>query len=448
MTRALGADLLLPALLLIAAAVFSALALYSPGMFIQAGFLAIAAAFAALAFLFPATFLGIMILSLVTQPEIHTDASLAGLDVKALQKIALLLAIAVNIYRYGFVWRSNPPLTGLAVILLITLLGADMLPFLTPMQMVRSMIALVLPFIFLHCLYRRDAIDRYLLLIAVMPAFGVAGGILLDIAGIRAAGPRLSGMGHAATLAMFAYTSFFVCVYQVVAAARPRYYWLAAINLLIILMTITRMPMLASAIVIAAVMLFAPQETFRFSARAKVALVGAVLLIGAYFVFWPLIEARIENSGTSGRDVIWEIYWAAIERNPWFGRGIGSGTVLLPNTETYTKVITVAHNEYMRLLMDGGIVGLIIYISALILWVRSELRFMRRDESVLFLGFMVAFAVYSATDNTLSAQPVPVTFFALALMIQRARQRQAETARGYQMPVAASRKATGHPAEI
>lgn len=446
MRRALNIPLV-PILLSVAATGFSMLALFSPGRFMQAGVLAIVAAFAALAFLFPATALGIVILSLVTSPDLYTEAKIAGLDVKALQRILLLLVLAVNIYRYGFVWRSNPPIAGLFVILLITLLGADMLPFLTPMQTVRSMIALVLPFLFLHCVYQRDAIDRYLLLIALMPLFSVVGGILTEIAGIRAQGPRLSGMNHAAVLAMFAYVSFFVCVYQVVAAARPRYYWLAGINLLIILMTITRMPMLASAIVIAAVMLFAPQETFRFSARVKVALVGVVLLVGAYFVFWPLIEARIEDSGTSGRDVIWEIYIAAIEKNPWFGRGIGAGTVLLPNTETYTKVITVAHNEYLRLLMDGGIVGLFIYISAFILWVRSELRFMRRDESVVFLGFMVSFVVYSITDNTLTAQPVPVTFFALALMIQRARQRQAETARDYQMPVAAVRGADIRAAE-
>jgi O-antigen ligase len=255
-------------------------------------------------------------------------------------------------------------------------------------------------------------------------------------------------MNHAATLAMFAYISLFVCIYQVVAASRPRYYWLAGINLLIIVMTITRMPMLASAILIAAVMLFAPQQSLRFSARVKVALVGAVLLIGAYFVFWPLIEARIEGSGTSGRDVIWEIYEAAIEKNPWFGRGIGSGTLLLPNTEGYNKAISAAHNEYLRMTMDAGVVGLVVYIAALILWMRSELRFMRRNEAVVFVGFMVAFAVYSLTDNTISAQATPVAFFALALMVHRARQRAAEAARAQESGRREPGAAAGRLAEI
>jgi O-antigen ligase len=146
-----------------------------------------------------------------------------------------------------------------------------------------------------------------------------------------------------------------------------------------------------------------------------------------------LIEARTQDDATSGRDVIWEIYEAAIEKNPWFGRGIGSGTLLLPNTESYTKVISTAHNEYLRMIMDGGLVGLMIYILALIVWMRSELRFMRRNESVVFLGFMVAFAVYSITDNTISGQATPVAFFALALIVHRARQRTAEAARVVRM---------------
>jgi O-antigen ligase len=462
MRRALNIPRLpiLPVLLSGAAVGFSALALFSPGWFIRAGVLAIVSALAVLVYLFPATFLGIVMLSLVTSPDLFIESTIAGLDVKGLQRIILLLALAVNIYRYGFVWRSNPPITALLVMLLLTLLAADVLPFLTQGQMVRSMIALILPFLFLHCPYRRDTIDRYLLLIALMPLFSIIGGTITDLAGLRGAvmnewltgALRLSGMNHPATLAMFAYIAFFVCLYQAMTAARPGYYLLAGINLLIILMTGTRMPMLAAAILIAVAMLFTPQDSVRFSARVKVAVAATVLFGGAVFVLWPSLEARFTEAGSSSRDVIWPIYWDAIEKNPWFGRGIGSGTVLLPNVEDLRfQGFRAAHNEYLRLLMDGGIVGLMIYVSALILWVRSELRFMRRDESVLFLGFMVAFAVYSITDNTISAQATPVIFFALALMIHLARQRMAETARAqwsrHQAPVTAAGR-TGHLAEI
>jgi hypothetical protein len=41
---------------------------------------------------------------------------------------------------------------------------------------------------------------------------------------------------------------------------------------------------------------------------------------------------------------------------------------------------------------------------------------------------MVAFAIATFTDNTLSSPPTLVTFFTLALMIQRARQRATDMA--------------------
>ncbi len=45
---------------------------------------------------------------------------------------------------------------------------------------------------------------------------------------------------------------------------------------------------------------------------------------------------------------------------------------------------------------------------------------------------MVAFAVYSTTDNTIMAQATPVALFALALIVHRARERTAERRRPHE----------------
>jgi O-antigen ligase len=226
--------------------------------------------------------------------------------------------------------------------------------------------------------------------------------------------------------------AFFVCCYQILKTGRRSYYLLAAVNLIIILMTGSRLPMFMAAMVGVALWLFASQQSLSWSVRLKVAIAGAVLLTGALYVWWPSLEARLYGTvggGTSGRTFIWEYYIREISQNPWFGRGVGSGVSLLDTIDDYRINYTnAAHNEYLRILMDGGIIGLVMFVVAMVWWVVSECRFMQRDERVLFLGFMISFAIATYADNTLSSPPTLVIFFVLALIIQRVRQRAIGTA--------------------
>ena len=121
----------------------------------------------------------------------------------------------------------------------------------------------------------------------------------------------------------------------------------------------------------------------------------------------------------SERALIWSIFLDAIDVNVWFGRGIGAGPVVLIYESGVGTV--AAHNEYIRLLVDAGIFGLVVFIVGFVLWIRSDLRWMDRDEQVLMISFVVALALYSLTDNTLSAPPTLVMFFAMALLFARVR---------------------------
>jgi O-antigen ligase len=91
--------------------------------------------------------------------------------------------------------------------------------------------------------------------------------------------------------------------------------------------------------------------------------------------------------------------------------------------------ISAAHNEYLRLTMDSGIVGLLTFVAAMVWWVRSELRFMLREERVVFLTFMLMFPLASVVENMLTSSPTLFFFFTLAMMVQRARERGTELAR-------------------
>ncbi len=83
---------------------------------------------------------------------------------------------------------------------------------------------------------------------------------------------------------------------------------------------------------------------------------------------------------------------------------------------------TFETRTYHRILM------LLVLAPALVIWVSSERRFMRRDERVVFLSYMVGTAVLTFAANTLSSPSAIILLFAAALVIQRARQRAAETA--------------------
>jgi O-antigen ligase len=420
--------------LLVVAAGYLALALYSPWIFFRAGDFAIVGAIAVLVYLFPATFLGIAILSLGASPEFLIGEMVAGIETRSLHRLLILLTLAVHIYRYGMAWRINPPIMALLLMFVMTLVAADRLHWLTNFQMLKSLIGLALPFLFLYGNYRSDAFERYLNIIVAVPLLSVVGGLLLHAAGIRPAfntdftgGLRLQGMNIAAYLSCFAYLSLFVCVYQALTTGRRGYFLLAGVDLVIIMMTATRMPAIQAFIIGASVMLFAPQRSFTMNWRVGISVTGVVVVGLALILILPQIAPRL-TTDSSGRDVLWTIYLEQIAKNPWFGHGIGAGTVLLPAVDDYrTRYTNAAHNEYLRLLMDAGIVGTLIFVGAMIYWVRSELKFMvMREERLLFVAFMVAYAIYCITDNMLSAPPTVIIFFMLALMTQRARQRATE----------------------
>ena len=85
-----------------------------------------------------------------------------------------------------------------------------------------------------------------------------------------------------------------------------------------------------------------------------------------------------------------------------------------------------AQNEYLRPLVDGGIVGLLLYIGGLVVHLAIEAKYLTRDEKVLIFGFFGLLAIYSLTDNTLTAPPTLVMGIVLALLLQKARAKHAE----------------------
>lgn len=62
----------------------------------------------------------------------------------------------------------------------------------------------------------------------------------------------------------------------------------------------------------------------------------------------------------SNRNLIWPVYEAAFLRSPWFGWGTGSGKVVVPVGTLLWHLLgtNAAHDEYLRIAVEGGVFGL------------------------------------------------------------------------------------------
>ena len=104
---------------------------------------------------------------------------------------------------------------------------------------------------------------------------------------------------------------------------------------------------------------------------------------------------------TSGRSALWEAVSQNAMHAPFLGHGPGSAVVFV--TERFGG-ITQPHNEYLRVLHDEGLVGLIPFVlGCLLVLVRVIKRIARTDQPIHWAALfaLTATLAAAATDNVL-----------------------------------------------
>jgi O-antigen ligase len=133
------------------------------------------------------------------------------------------------------------------------------------------------------------------------------------------------------------------------------------------------------------------------------------------------------NLTTAGRgepntSLVWRLHkWKTLlpewERSPVFGRGLGTTTTEAPIPGNRFAGLP-PHNEYLRYLVETGVVGLAILLAALFLLVRTLVRKRRTPGTLeagtlnaptLALAIVVGCLVNSLADNTLLDSPTSYT---------------------------------------
>jgi O-antigen ligase len=144
----------------------------------------------------------------------------------------------------------------------------------------------------------------------------------------------------------------------------------------------------------------------------------AVLVAVVYFGAFASSEARdrvLEANGGTGRTDIWKVGWRMVEAEPV--RGIGAGNfpissihyLLAPGAITRSDFIVdtpkVAHNTYLNILAELGVVGLLLFMGVIAFSLGCALRAARcavqagdRQVEVLARGLVVVLAGLLAAD--------------------------------------------------
>jgi O-antigen ligase len=176
-----------------------------------------------------------------------------------------------------------------------------------------------------------------------------------------------------------------------------------------------------------------------FAARDRLALILAVLALLPVIALFAgsFAEIRLfnvvmnETSNLSGRDLLWPRFEEAAARSPWFGWGLGAGNEVVSQHSAVAQQLHTwaAHNEYLRIEVEGGALGRGLLIALFVAWVTVRTRDLPPpDRRIMRLAF-IAYAGHAVTDNVLISTPACVMFAFTAAVFARQVPRGASSAR-------------------
>jgi O-antigen ligase len=178
---------------------------------------------------------------------------------------------------------------------------------------------------------------------------------------------------------------------------------------------------------IGSVLIFLGRGTSRLSFYLMLAALAALVLFVGLASHSQMLNGfgmASVGTGSTGRTTIYETTWKAILDFFPAGSGLGSFSDIYRWYEDPTKVTSVyvnhAHNDYLELVLETGIVGVLLIIAMLAWWARRTAAvWLGRDESPFAKAASVASAIvlaHSLVDYPMRTGAI-VTCFAMCLAI-------------------------------
>jgi O-antigen ligase len=362
-------------------------------------------------------------------------------SIAAVKGMGLLLA-AVLALRFGVRFDlTNPALV--YVFMLVMGLAHGLYPNLTAADSVRSCIGSAAPFAFAFVRLPRNWAEAMIAATKWCPVVVVLAAVPLQVAGLRplfveSGGWRLGGLGHPAFLANVCLPAIYASLIELFGRGGARNLLLFLMNGLILLLTGARAPLAYAAAVSAISLLAVPAPMFPASTRRLLLLAAGLALPVAIGLAATFADIRIfnvtlnETANLSGRDLLWPAFRQAAEQSPWFGWGLGAGNFVIPPDSTIAKTLQTwaAHNEYLRMQVEGGEIGRALLFLSFAAWVTVHTRPLpASDRMVMRLAF-IAYACHAVTDNVLISTPACVLFAFAAAVFARGNFTRGNSPRG------------------
>lgn len=115
-------------------------------------------------------------------------------------------------------------------------------------------------------------------------------------------------------------------------------------------------------------------------------------------------RALLMTMNWEGRQAFWAVVYQAFLSSPVFGLGLGASSLILA-VQFPIFQNPVVHNDYLRLLADTGVIGIVLFTCAMAAWLVVALRGARihdrtiREYSLPAIGCIAAFSIIGITDN-------------------------------------------------
>jgi putative inorganic carbon (hco3(-)) transporter len=273
------------------------------------------------------------------------------------------------------------------------------------------------------------------------PLLVLAGGYTVDDTGHV----RIQGLGvHQNPFSMYLLAMAVLALARYIFRGQLRYLVLALGLGGWIVLTMSRISLAATLVALLVLALYASLLRRNVKPVVAAALLGLAvavpltpLVLDRTLGFVPLpgeLLAMVRDPGSlvgamrwQGREALWPILLGAFLGSPFVGLGLGASGAVLRNSLP-SSISDVPHNEYLRLLVETGVIGVALLAAGVLVWwvtsARAGLRLhgSGREYAVAAVAIVPAAAVLSFTDNTIDyyAQFTQfVAFFCAATLAAR-----------------------------
>jgi len=383
---------------------------------------------------FPRAMVAIMILTYGCAIDVQVDlgmlsGSSTGALGMALVKLVPFALTAALVLRYGPQRAVNWPFLAFTAIAGLSVAILPIGRIVTQGEMLRSFIGSTAPFVLGFALAPRSLWTAFIRGAALVPLISAGLGLLTWVAGLYPAFDaimRFQGLHTPPFLAGYCVVAIFAATLEYLRGGKLAWLIIGAANLGVLLATQARTPFAAALLFLLVVFLASGRRILPLGRKVDLVMGG---MVPGLILLGPLLlhaSGRFFGEGEfnfSGRDIIWPYFLDAIEARPLFGFGLGAGKLIVDPEDPRIRLLgsSAAHNEFLRLSVDAGVVGCAAVFLAIIAWIWSGSRIAAPADRLVLRAGLLATLLFTGFDNTLIAGMGVMIFSVFAAILARAR---------------------------